>query len=129
MNIKNKNFLFIFRIIILLLFEKINSTVYKIKSIPAKTKTLRNLSEDHFLSRAFGDSYDLNYYYATLYVGKEQIPQTYILDTGSGITTSPCNKCTDCGTHLNKKFEVEDEKEHCLLALQLFEYIKEHSSV
>ena len=108
MNIKN-----IFSLLIITFFsKKINSTVYKIKSIPAKTKTLRNLSEDHFLSRAFGDSYDLNYYYATLYVGKDKTPQTYILDTGSGITTSPCNKCTDCGnSHFNVKFEINDEKD------------------
>ena len=53
-------------------------------------------------SNVYGSAFGLNYYYANLYLGEEMKKQTYILDTGSTITTSPCKPyCTNCGTHLN----------------------------
>ena len=42
-------------------------------------------------------------------MGKEKIHQTYILDTGSFITTSPCNKCLSCEEHLSPKYKLDDE--------------------
>ena len=56
----------------------------------------------------YSDSPSNNYYYTTLYLGKNKSPQVYILDTGSSITTSPCDQCTSCGEHLNPKYPLEN---------------------
>ena len=93
----------IFLVFILLQsINKIFSEVFQLKKLHANMKSLRIRrrtleKEDTFLENVYGDSSDLNYYYATLYLGKKKIPQTYILDTGSPTTTSPCNKCESCG--------------------------------
>ena len=71
---------------------------------------MRILDDDiSFLQNVKGDSSYLNYYYTTLFYGKTKLPQTFILDTGSAITTSPCEKCNKCGSHLNPKFKLENE--------------------
>ena len=105
----------IFLVFILLLsIEKVFSEVFQLKKLHANMKSLRVRrrtldNEDTFLENVYGDSSDLNYYYATLYLGKKKIPQTYILDTGSPTTTSPCNKCKSCGKHLNKPYEINKD--------------------
>ena len=104
-------------IIILFLISPIYSELYHLQKIPAKIKSLhypkhRLLfpeNETSYLEQVYGDSYDLNYYYATLYFGPKKMPQTFILDTGSPTTTSPCSKCTSCGKHLNKYYEFNDD--------------------
>ena len=86
-----------------------NSFIYKVKSLSYLQKSLRQLSSDvSFLHYINGDSRYLNYYYTTLYLGKNKSPQVYILDTGSSITTSPCDQCTSCGEHLNPKYPLEN---------------------
>ena len=41
---------------------------------------------------------DLGYFYVNIYIGTPPIRQTVIVDTGSGITTFPCNDCgSNCG--------------------------------
>ena len=108
----NQIILFIY---ILTSFKNILSEIYPLKKIPAKVKALHrkrrsldNNQDDSFLEKAYGNSYDLNYYYATLYLGPKKTPQTYILDTGSPTTTSPCSKCTSCGKHINKPYELDN---------------------
>ena len=105
----------LFFIYILLSIKIILSDIYQLKKIPAKIKSLHrnhrsldNNKEDSFLENVYGDSYYLNYYYITLYLGSKKIPQTYIVDTGSPTTSSPCNKCRLCGKHLNKPYEIND---------------------
>ena len=61
------------------------------------------------MEQVYGDSYSLYYYYITLYFGPKKRPQTFILATGSPITTSPCSKCTSCGKHLNSPYELNDD--------------------
>ena len=107
---QNTSILFLF-----LLISPILSELYHLQKVPARLKTLhrahRNLSpqnDSYFLEQAYGDSYDLYYYYTTLYFGPKKTPQTFILDTGSPTTTSPCSKCTSCGKHLNKPYELKD---------------------
>ena len=87
----------------------VNSFLYKVKSLSYLKKSLRLLSSDNsFLHYIYGDSRYLNYYYTTLFLGKNKSPQVYILDTGSSITTSPCDQCTSCGDHLNPKYTIEN---------------------
>ena len=104
-----------FSILILLVIKIVFSEIYGLQKIPSKIKSLRVKrrtldydKEDSFLEEVYGDSYDLYYYYATLYLGPKKIPQTYILDTGSPTTTSPCSQCNSCGKHLNKPYELND---------------------
>ena len=88
---------------------KINSFLYKVKSLSYLKKSLRILSsDDSFLHYIYGDSRYLNYYYTTLFLGKNKTSQVYILDTGSSITTSPCDQCISCGNHLNQKYPLEN---------------------
>ena len=88
---------------------KINSFLYKVKSLSYLKKSLRILSsDDSFLHYIYGDSRYLNYYYTTLFLGKNKTSQVYILDTGSSITTSPCDQCISCGNHLNQEYPLEN---------------------
>ena len=56
------------------------------------------------LQTVYSDSFSKNYYYTTLYVGDQKVKQTYILDTGSAIMSSPCSPCSECGEHKNNYF-------------------------
>lgn len=97
-------------LIIFLSYKKASSIIYDVKSLKSLKRSLRLLDDDtSFLHNVKGDSNYLNYYYTTLYLGKDKHPQTYILDTGSGITTSPCDKCLHCGKHFNQKYKLENE--------------------
>ena len=53
------------------------------------------------LQTVYSDSFSKNFYYTTLYVGHNKVRQTYIIDTGSSIMSSPCSPCPDCGSHKN----------------------------
>ena len=76
-----KNF---FIIIISYILINANSLIYEVKSISYLKKSLRKLSSGNsFLHYIEGDSYYLNYYYTSLYLGQNKSRQVYILDTGS----------------------------------------------
>ena len=49
------------------------------------------------LQTVYSESYSKNYYYTTLYIGPNKIKQTYVIDTGSSIMSSPCSECKECG--------------------------------
>ena len=74
----------------------------------SKNLFLRKLS---FPSNVYGSAFGLNYYYTNLYLGENMEKQTYIIDTGSSITTSPCTKCSKCGKHLNNYFSLNDNSD------------------
>ncbi|MCQ2818917.1 MAG: pepsin-like aspartyl protease [archaeon] len=78
---------------------------------PIKNKgiiSLRNLGMNVPL---YGSSADLNYYYVYLYLGENSQRQSYIVDTGSSITTSPCKPyCKNCGKHENNYFTANDKQ-------------------
>jgi len=73
----------------------LNSTSKNIKSLKFHFKLLQTL---------YSDSFSKNYYYTTLYVGDKKVKQTYIIDTGSEIMSSPCSPCEECGTQKNSYF-------------------------
>ena len=104
----------IFLIYLIISIKIVFSDTFKVKKIFAKVKTLhrkhRSL-DNSFLENVFGDTYNLYYYYTTLYLGPKKTPQTFILDTGSPTTTSPCNKCNSCGEHLNKPYELKSDSD------------------
>ena len=49
------------------------------------------------------------YYYMNMYIGSNYQQQSYIVDTTSSITTSPCKPlCIHCGKHRYDYYEVQD---------------------
>ena len=106
-----------FSIYVFLSIKIILSDVYRINKIPVKLNSLKRnhrsldnkKEEDSFLENVYGNSHILYYYYATLYLGPKKMPQTFILGTASWATSSPCSKCTSCGKHLNKPYELIDD--------------------
>ena len=96
-------------ILLLTFLSNSNSYIYKVNTLSSLAKSLRGLSQDtSFLHFIYGDSHYLNYYYTSLYLGQNKSRQVYILDTGSSITTSPCDQCKSCGEHLNPKYHLEN---------------------
>lgn len=53
---------------------------------------------------------EMGYYYVNIYIGTPPVRQTVIVDTGSSTTTFPCNDCTDCGKHIDNKFQRDESK-------------------
>ena len=78
-------------------------------------------------SNVYGSAFGLNYYYTNLYLGTEMKKQTYILDTGSTITTSPCKPyCKKCGKHLNSYHNVEDSSKIISCSNEKCKLVKSH---
>ena len=76
-------------------------------SIIRKNILNRNLSQINIL----GNSSDINYYFTYLYLGESKQKQSYIIDTGSSITTSPCKPyCNNCGKHENNYYEINENQ-------------------
>ena len=71
--------------------------LYNISS--KQTKALKFHSK--ILQTVYSDSFSKNFYYTTLYIGDNKVRQTYIIDTGSSLMSSPCSPCPDCGQHKN----------------------------
>ena len=61
---------------------------------------------DNLVLKVHGNSDYLNFYYIILFLGQQKQNQTFILDTTSSITTSPCTLCISCGDHLNDYYLV-----------------------
>jgi hypothetical protein len=61
-------------------------------------------------ARIFGNSSDLWYYYADLFIGNPPQKQSLIIDTGSALTGFPCaESCSvsqKCGTHQHKYYSL-----------------------
>ena len=65
-----------------------------------------NHSKRKYFLNIKGNSYNLYFYYITMFLGTEERIQNFILDTTSSITTSPCNLCSCCGEHLNDYYII-----------------------
>ena len=62
------------------------------------------------LQTVYSESFSKNYYYTTLYVGQDKKKQTYVIDTGSSIMSSPCSPCPDCGQHKRNYYHIFNKK-------------------
>ena len=106
-------FLTIFYELFLICFIYIKCTIQDLQIIKLPYLSINNNSENSFLrklsfpSNIYGSAFGLNYYYTNLFLGENMEKQTYIIDTGSSITTSPCTLCTSCGKHLNNYFSLD----------------------
>lgn len=65
-------------------------------------------SKKHFVLNVRGNSDYFYFYYINLFIGKEKQKQSFILDTTSSVTSSPCNLCSSCGDHYNDYYIIDD---------------------
>ena len=91
-------------LILYILITPITSLNFILNTKSINQTSLRNL---HSPSSVYGSVHEMNYYYSHLYIGKEEKRQSYILDTGSSVTTSPCNLCKECGKHENGLYNID----------------------
>lgn len=66
-----------------------------------------DLLNSKFVLNVNGNTHYLNFYYTTLFLGKERQNQTFLLDTTSSVTTSPCTQCPSCGDHANEYYTIK----------------------
>ena len=88
------------------LFQIIKSISFQLETAKLNITSIRKLYSP---SSIYGNPDKLNYYYTYLYIGEKEKKQSYILDTGSSVTTSPCNLCENCGKHENGLYEINKE--------------------
>ena len=67
-----------------------------------------NDTNSKFILNVKGNSDNLYFYYITLFMGNKKENQSFIIDTTSSITTSPCTLCASCGDHLNEYYIIND---------------------
>ena len=72
-----KNKIFLFFLIFFLSINIVLSEIYPLRKVSTNLKTLHRKrrtsgKEDSFLENVYGDSYNLYYYYVTLYLGKKK---------------------------------------------------------
>ena len=67
-----------------------------------------NDTNSKFILNVRGNSDNLYFYYITLFMGNKKQNQSFIIDTTSSITTSPCSLCESCGDHLNEYYIIND---------------------
>ena len=75
--------------------------------ISSKSYSINPLNKRYILNIE-GNSDNLYFYYISIFVGSGKQRQTFILDTTSSITTSPCNLCSSCGDHFNDYYLIND---------------------
>ena len=62
------------------------------------------------LQTVYSESFSKNYYYTTLYIGQNRVKQTYIIDTGISIMSSPCSPCEECAKHKRNYYLIFNKK-------------------
>lgn len=91
-----------------IVFELMNKKVVK------KKEYLRKLFPN--MTKVYGNTSELSYYYINMYVGIPPTRQSLIIDTGSQITAIPCSPlCTSCGVHMNEFYKLKNLSQilHC----------------
>ena len=78
-----------------------SNNTYHIIKINLRHKILQTL---------YSDSPSNNYYFTTLYLGKNLTKQTYLIDTDIETISSPCKKCTFCSKNKTNYYYIKGEK-------------------
>jgi hypothetical protein len=76
----------------------------------SKYESINPSSDKKYVLNVKGNSDKLYFYYITAFIGKEKQIQTFLLDTTSSVTTSPCNLCSSCGDHFNEYYIINQTK-------------------
>ena len=104
--IKNIIYLFYLLEYNLCFIQKINKGKRKDNNSISLGKSLFSKMTEQ--SKIFGNINELNYYYINLYLGKEKKKQSFLIDTGSGVTSIPCKPyCNQCGQHINSYLYIK----------------------
>jgi hypothetical protein len=77
------------------------------KAVPKKEDTNQKYK---LLQTLYTDSISNNYYYTTLYIGDKKAKQTYLIDTGTAVMSSPCVQSPSCGKHKTHYLDESDKK-------------------
>jgi len=85
---------------------KFNSYIFFLFNLFYNIQSI-DLLNSRFVLNVNGNTHYLNFYYTTLFLGKERQNQTFLLDTTSSITTSPCTRCPSCGDHVNEYYTIK----------------------
>ena len=85
---------------------KFNSFIFFLFNLFYNIQSI-DLLNSRFVLNVNGNTHYLNFYYTTLFLGKERQNQTFLLDTTSSITTSPCTRCPSCGDHVNEYYKIK----------------------
>lgn len=105
-------FPFLFELITCSNFANNEGITFKLNKIQGQFKNkikykIRNLGNGNDFSKIYGNSSSLNYYYVNIYIGTPPKKQAVIIDTGSHLTSVPCQPlCESCGKHLNSYFTL-----------------------
>ena len=78
--------------------------------LSSKYESINPSSDKKYVLNVKGNSDKLYFYYITAFIGKEKQIQTFLLDTTSSVTTSPCNLCSSCGDHFNEYYIINQTK-------------------
>ena len=71
---------------------------------------IRNMEGENEFTQIYGNSSSLNYYYVNLFIGNPPKKQSVIIDTGSHLTSVPCQPlCESCGKHVNSYFTISSK--------------------
>ena len=89
---------------------KLRSLTPKHNENSQKKDSSSNKEQTKLLQTLFTDSSSNNFYYTTLYIGEKRIKQTYLIDTGTNIFSSPCAPCDNCGKHKNNYLDPKNKK-------------------
>jgi len=93
-------------ILIIINIMKFNSYIFFLFNLFYNIQSI-DLLNSKFVLNVKGNTHYLNFYYTTLFFGKERQNQTFLLDTTSSITTSPCTRCPSCGDHVNEYYTIK----------------------
>lgn len=85
---------------------KFNSYIFFLFNLFYNIQSI-DLLNSRFVLNVNGNTHYLNFYYTTLFLGKERQNQTFLLDSTSSITTSPCTRCPSCGDHVNEYYTLK----------------------
>ena len=108
-------YLLVFTLNIILSQIELFSNENQLRSLEGKEKPKKKGNESpqqdsKLLQTLYSDSYSNNFYYTTLYITDKKIKQTYLIDTGSSIMSSPCGPCEYCGKQKKNYFDPSNKK-------------------
>ena len=107
-------YLLVFTLNIILSQVELFSNENQLRSLEEKEKPKKKGNESpqqdsKLLQTLYSDSYSNNFYYTTLYITDKKIKQTYLIDTGSSVMSSPCGPCEYCGKQKKNYFDPSNK--------------------
>jgi hypothetical protein len=103
--------------IINICISQVKQAAGKKKASPVKQKKAEKTGQKEvdnqkykLIQTLYLDSYSYNYYYTILYIGERKVKQTYIIDLGTSMMSSPCFRNNYCGKHKTHYLSDSEKK-------------------